>query len=114
MEFEVDVGNATYKVDAPDEKTAWKMASDVHKSAPQESPSMQAGRKMDYSIGGVPVGSSVQGAINALQGPTMGFLDELVGAVAAPFGKYKETRDFIRGATQQFRQEYPENKDHFW
>jgi hypothetical protein len=105
--FEVDVGNATYQVDAPDEKTAWKMASDVHKSAPQESPSMQAGRKADYSIGGVPVGSSVQGAINALQGPTMGFLDELVGAVAAPFGKYKETRDFIRGATQQFRQEYP-------
>ena len=105
--FEVDVGNATYQVDAPDEKTAWKMANDVHKAAPQESPSMQAGRKMDYSIGGVPVGSSVQGAINALQGPTMGFLDELVGAVAAPFGKYKETRDFIRGATQQFRQEYP-------
>ena len=105
--FEVDVGNATYQVDAPDEKTAWKMASDVHKAAPQESPAMQAGRKADYNIGGVPVGSSVQGAINALQGPTMGFLDELVGAVAAPFGKYKETRDFIRGATQQFRQEYP-------
>lgn len=105
--FEVDVGNATYQVDAPDEKTAWKMASDVHKAAPQESPSMQAGRKADFTVGGVPVGSSVQGAINALQGPTMGFLDELVGAAAAPFGKYKEARDFIRGATQQFRQEYP-------
>lgn len=105
--FEVDVGNATYQVDAPDEKTAWKMASDVHKAAPQESPSMQAGRKADFSIGGVPVGSSVQGAINALQGPTMGFLDELVGAAAAPFGKYKEARDYVRGATQQFRQEYP-------
>ena len=105
--FEVDVGNATYQVDAPDEKTAWKMASDVHKAAPQESPSMQAGRKADFSIGGVPVGSSVQGAINALQGPTMGFLDELAGAAAAPFGKYKEARDYVRGATQQFRQEYP-------
>ena len=105
--FEVDVGNATYQVDAPDEKTAWKMASDVHKTAPQESPAMQAGRKMDFSIGGVPVGSSIQGAINALQGPTMGFLDELAGAAAAPFGKYKEARDIVRGATQQFRQEYP-------
>lgn len=105
--FEVDVGNATYQVDAPDEKTAWKMASDVHKAAPQESPAMKAGRKMDFSIGGVPVGSSIQGAINALQGPTMGFLDELAGAAAAPFGKYKEARDIVRGATQQFRQEYP-------
>jgi len=105
--FEVDVGNATYQVDAPDEKTAWKMASDVHKAAPQESPAMQAGRKADFTVGGVPVGSSVQGAINALQGPTMGFLDELVGAAAAPFGKYKEARDYVRGATQQFRQEYP-------
>lgn len=105
--FEVNVGNATYQVDAPDEKTAWKMASDVHKAAPQESPAMQAGRKMDFSIGGVPVGSSIQGAINALQGPTMGFLDELAGAAAAPFGKYKEARDIVRGATQQFRQEYP-------
>ena len=105
--FEVDVGNATYQVDAPDEKTAWKMASDVHKAAPQESPAMKAGRKMDFSIGGVPVGSSIQGAINALQGPTMGFLDELAGAAAAPFGKYKEVRDIVRGATQQFRQEYP-------
>ena len=105
--FEVDVGNATYQVDAPDEKTAWKMASDVHKAAPQESPAMQAGRKADFTVGGVPVGSSVQGAINALQGPTMGFLDELVGAAAAPFGKYKEARDYVRGATQQIRQEYP-------
>lgn len=105
--FEVDVGNATYQVDAPDEKTAWQMANKVHKTAPQESPSMRAGRKADFTIGGVPVGSSVQGAINALQGPTMGFLDEIVGAAAAPFGKYQQARDYVRGATQQFRQEYP-------
>ena len=105
--FEVDVGNATYKVDAPDEKTAWKMANDVHLKVKPESPSMQAGRKADFSIGDVPVGSSVQGAINALQGPTMGFLDEIVGAAAAPFGKYEQARDYVRGATQQFRQDYP-------
>ena len=107
MEFEVDVGNATYKVDAPDEKTAWKMANDVHLKVKPESPSMQAGRRADFSIGDVPVGSSVQGAINAFQGPTMGFLDEIVGAAAAPFGKYEQARDYVRGATQQFRQDYP-------
>jgi hypothetical protein len=73
----------------------------------EESPSMKAGRSADISIGGVPIGSSVQGAINALQGPTFGFLDELAGAVAAPFGKYKDVRDYVRGATQQFRQDYP-------
>ena len=73
----------------------------------EESPSMKAGRSADISIGGVPIGSSVQGAINALQGPTFGFLDELAGAVASPFGKYKDVRDYVRGATQQFRQDYP-------
>jgi len=73
----------------------------------QESPSMQAGRRADISIGGVPIGSSVQGAINALQGPTFGFLDELAGGIAAPFGKYKDVREYVRGATQQFRQDYP-------
>lgn len=73
----------------------------------EESPSMQAGRKADISIGGFPIGSSVQGAINALQGPTFGFLDELAGAVASPFGKYKEVRDYVRGATEGFRQDYP-------
>jgi len=73
----------------------------------QESPSMQAGRKADISIGGFPIGSSVQGAINALQGPTFGFLDELAGAVASPFGKYKDVRDYVRGSTEQFRQDYP-------
>lgn len=73
----------------------------------QESPAMQAGRRADISIGSVPIGSSVQGAINALQGPTFGFLDELAGALAAPFGKYKDVRDYVRGATQQFRQDYP-------
>ena len=96
MEFEVDVGNATYKVDAPDEKTAWKMANDVHLKVKPESPSMQAGRKADFSIGDVPIGSSVQGAINALQGPTMGFLDEIVGAAAAPFGKYEQAKLIVR------------------
>ena len=112
--FEVDVGQATYRVDAPDEKTAWKMANDVHKSAPQESPSTKEGRQLN---------SSVQGFANAMQGPTMGFADELYGGLSATgrsianaiglgsgqsFGQnYREGRDLVRGATDQFREERP-------
>lgn len=67
--------------------------------------------------------SPAQGAINALQGPTFGFLDELAGigsgvtgAIAnlTPWGdnksfdeNYRSGRDTVRGATQQFRQERP-------
>jgi len=112
--FEVDVGQATYRVDAPDEKTAWKMANEVHKSAPQESPSTKEGRQLN---------SSMQGFANAMQGPTMGFADELYGGLSATgrsianaiglgsgqsFGQnYREGRDLVRGATDQFREERP-------
>lgn len=112
--FEVDVGNATYQVDAPDEKTAWRMANDAHKSAPQESPSMKEGRQLN---------SSAQGFINAMQGPTMGFADELYGGLSATgrsianaFGvgnqqsfrqNYQEAKDLVRGATSQFREDRP-------
>ena len=67
--------------------------------------------------------SSAQGAINALQGPTMGFLDELAGAGSAvagalanltPWGdnksmaeNYRSARDKVRGATEQFREDRP-------
>jgi hypothetical protein len=112
--FEVDVGKATYQVDAPDEKTAWKMANAAHKSAPQESPSMKEGRELN---------SSAQGFINAMQGPTMGFADELYGGLSAAgrsianafgvgnqqsFGQnYQEAKDLVRGATSQFREDRP-------
>jgi hypothetical protein len=36
--FQVDIGNATYEVDAPDETTAWKMANQVHTTAPSVAP----------------------------------------------------------------------------
>jgi len=36
--FQVDIGNATYEVDAPDETTAWKMANQVHVNAPSVAP----------------------------------------------------------------------------
>ena len=112
--FEVDVGKATYQVDAPDEKTAWKMANAAHKSAPQESPSMKEGRQLN---------SSAQGFINAMQGPSLGLADELYGGLSATgrsianafgvgnqqsFGQnYQEARDLVRGATSQFREDRP-------
>jgi len=36
--FQVDIGNATYEVDAPDETTAWKMANQFHTTAPSVAP----------------------------------------------------------------------------
>jgi hypothetical protein len=58
-----------------------------------------------------------KGFLAAMQGPTMGFYDELAGAVAAPFmamseGKplsqaYQEQRDVIRGATESYTKENP-------
>lgn len=36
--FQVDIGNATYEVDAPDETTAWKMANQVHANVPSVTP----------------------------------------------------------------------------
>lgn len=59
---------------APSGVPRFGLADDLYgKQKPTESTSMQAGRKADISIGGFPIGSSVQGAINALQGPTFGF-----------------------------------------
>ena len=79
----------------------------------EESPSMRAGREYLQQPGA----SSVAGAVNALQGPTFGFLDELAGAGAAAFGapfsdqsmgeRYKSARDYVRGMTEQFGKEYP-------
>ena len=81
---------------------------------PAESPATESGRKMN---------SSAQGAINALQGPMLGFADEVYGGLSAAgksianlvgagngqsFGQnYAEGRDTVRGATDQFRKDYP-------
>lgn len=59
----------------------------------------------------------LQGLLSALQGPTFGFADELLGALAAP-GKalvtgtpladnYREMRDFARGAADAQQQQNP-------
>jgi len=58
-----------------------------------------------------------KGFLAAMQGPTMGFYDELAGAVAAPYkaiteGKplsqaYQEQRDVLRGAAESYTKENP-------
>ena len=55
--------------------------------------------------------------LTAMQGPTLGFLDELAGAVAAPLlayqqdiplgQAYQQQRDVVRGATESFMKERP-------
>jgi hypothetical protein len=40
--FQVDIGNATYEVDAADEKTAWKLANQAHGAQPLAPPPQQA------------------------------------------------------------------------
>jgi hypothetical protein len=58
-----------------------------------------------------------RGVMTALQGPTFGFLDELAGAVTAPFTAigqniplgqaYQQGRDIVRGQTESFEAERP-------
>ena len=58
-----------------------------------------------------------RGALTALQGPAFNFLDEMYGAVSAPFTAatqniplgqaYEQGRDVVRGQTESFEQESP-------
>ena len=72
-----------------------------------ESSSMMRGRG---------AGGFTGGALSALQGPTLGFLDEAAGvgsgALSALQGKgytpgYESGRDYIRGAVKQHEEDYP-------
>ena len=58
-----------------------------------------------------------RGALTALQGPAFNFLDEMYGAISAPFTAatqniplgqaYEQGRDVVRGQTESFEQESP-------
>jgi len=65
---------------------------------------------------GADLPSPVQGFVTAMQGPLFGFLDEMTGAIqgAKSFATggdylpaYREGRDLILGAEEQFRKDYP-------
>ena len=65
---------------------------------------------------GADLPSPAQGFVTAMQGPLFGFLDEMTGAIqgAKSFATggdylpaYREGRDLIRGAEEQYRKDYP-------
>ena len=93
---------------AGDTDSAQKLADYIRADqATGESSSMMRGRK---------AGGFTGGALSALQGPTLGFLDEAAGvgsgALSALQGKgytpgYESGRDYIRGAVKQHEEDYP-------
>jgi len=65
---------------------------------------------------GADLPSPAQGFVTAMQGPLFGFLDEMTGAVQGAksvltggdyLPAYREGRDLIRGAEEQYRKDYP-------
>ncbi len=93
---------------AGDTDSAQKLADYIRADqAMGESSSMASGRGTGGFTGGV---------LSALQGPTLGFLDEAAGvgsgALSALQGKgytpgYESGRDYIRGAVRQHEEDYP-------
>lgn len=98
------------------------------KAAPSGNPFDQFGggaatpKSADYEAGRA-MGSGVQGFFSAMQGPTLGFADEIAGAggaiaggIANLFGKddgttyaerYRRVRDAVRGASDEFMADRP-------
>jgi hypothetical protein len=75
--FEVKVGDATYEVDAPDEKTAWKMANEAHTAPPVAQPVAQQpvakpatpNEVIDSLIKQTSSGTGVQGVLMGVKDP---------------------------------------------
>ena len=75
--FEVKVGDATYEVDAPDEKTAWKMANEAHTAPPVAQPVAQQpvakpatpNEVIDSLIKQTSRGTGVQGVLMGVKDP---------------------------------------------
>lgn len=99
---------------AKDGRKAYLVGNEWIADAPKESEATTQGRNMN---------PSAQGALTALQGPMMGFADELAGAGSAvtgaianltPWGddksfaeNYRSARDKVRGANTQFTKDNP-------
>lgn len=90
--FNVNIGNAIYEVEAPDENTAWKWANATHApqvEAPEESELTKYGRTLPAWAGGaLKVADVLSGGI----GPKM------IGP---------QTQQVSKGAVSQFEQEHP-------
>lgn len=70
----------------------------------------------DYRAGRQVSNPVARGVINAVNGPLLGFGDEVLGALGAlgkigngqPFGQnYQETRDMYRGVQDQYKEDFP-------
>jgi hypothetical protein len=83
-------------------------ALEMLQGKPSKSPAYKQGRQAS---------GAMQGLFSGLQGPSFGFADEVIGALAAP-GKalvtgtpladnYREMRDYVRGASDAQAQENP-------
>lgn len=74
-------------------------------------------QKQRYRGGYQPKSSPVQGFMSAMQGPTLGFLDEAVGGLSAlgkiPQGtdamvqQYRDARDAVRANVEDYEKDYP-------
>lgn len=124
--FQVEAPNGiTYPVEGPADATDEELVAAVVRQFPEASQPAQKGTARQI---GAQLPSPVQAAMSGLSGATMGFLDELAGAsnVAGQAGSYagagfanqptprlrseqayQPGRDVVRGATTQFRQDYP-------
>lgn len=74
--FDVDIGSATYRVDAPDENTAWRWANMTHAQAPKD----QGLSGAAFGLGMTPEKQRnrdvvIQGANNAISGTTDALLN---------------------------------------
>jgi len=85
-------------------------------AAPEIVKSIMERRSPSYEMG-AQKSITERAVLSALQGPTLGFYDELAGAVSAPFlayqqdiplgQAYQQQRDVVRGATESFTKERP-------
>jgi hypothetical protein len=88
--FLVKIGDAQYKVSAPDENTAWQWANQTHSESAKKTPE-------PYDI---PAG--LKSLMNVGQAVSFGFGDEIAGALGADKERYRSTID-------QFTKEYPKS-----
>ena len=97
---------------AGDADAARQLADAIVSMQPKDAKPVNPAREFGKQFGN-PV---ERGVINALQGPTFGFLDEIMGGIGGvaglvqgqPFGEsYRQTRDVVRGMGEQYDKDFP-------
>lgn len=93
-----------------------KTAMESNYAAPEIVKSILERKSPSYEMG-AQKSTAEKAIITAMQGPTLGYFDELAGAVAAPLlayqqniplgQAYQQQRDVVRGATESYTKESP-------